>query len=209
MMKLNQEGKLMKINTILKATILCSLLNTAVFADDITDQITIGLEAYKEQDYKTALEELKFVTAQIQQLNQEEMQKLMPKALEGWTEKESSSRDNQVAMSMMGGGTSMKSVFQRNREKVTVEVLANSPMMQMMTMMMKNPAMMAGQKNTKPYRYKKAKGMIKTEKNKTEISLVLAGQILVKVSGRKLEDDAVLKQYLEQLDFSKLKDALL
>jgi len=200
---------MMKINTLLKATILLSLLNTAVYADDISDQITAGLEAYKEQDYKMALEELKFVTAQIQQLNQEELQKLMPQALEGWTEKEGNNRDNQVAMSMMGGGTSMKKEFQRDREKVTVEVLANSPMMQMMTMMLKNPAMMAGQKNTKPYRYKRAKGMIKTEKNKTEINLVLAGQILVKVTGRKLEDDAVLKQYLEQLDFSKLKDALL
>jgi len=69
--------------------------------------------------------------------------------------------------------------------------------------------MMAGQKNTKPYRYKKAKGMIKTDKNQTEINLVLAGQILVKVTGRKLEDDAVLKQYLEQLDFNKLIAALL
>ena len=199
----------MKINTLLKVTILYSLLSTAVFADDISDQITAGLEAYQEQDYKTALEELKFVTAQIQQLNQEEMQKLMPKALDGWTEKESSNRDNQVAMSMMGGGTSMKTEFQRDRERVIVEVLANSPMMQMMTMMLKNPAMLASQKNTKPFRYKKAKGMIKTEKNKSEINLVLAGQILIKVTGRKLEDDAVLKQYLEQLDFSKLKDALL
>jgi len=73
MMKLNQEGKLMKINIILKAIFLCSLLNTAVFADEISDQITAGLEAYNEKDYKTALEELKFVTAQIQQLNQEEI----------------------------------------------------------------------------------------------------------------------------------------
>ena len=198
----------MKINTLLKTAILLTLINTSVYADDISDQITAGLEAYKEQDYKTALEELKFVTAQIQQLNQEEMKKLLPQALEGWTEKENNN-DDQMAMSMMGGGTTMSKEFTRDREKVKVAVMANSPMMQMMTMMLKNPAMMAGQKNTKPYRYKRAKGMIKTEKNKTEISLVLAGQILVQVTGRKLEDDAVLKEYLEQLDFAKLKDALL
>ena len=51
--------------------------------------------------------------------------------------------------------------------------------------------------------------MIKSEKNKSEITLVLAGQILITVKGRQLEDDAVLKEYLEQLDFSKLKEALL
>ena len=199
----------MKIITILKTTVLLSLLNTAVFADDITDQITAGLEAYQEKDYKTALEELKFVTAQIQQLNQEEMLKLMPEALDGWTEKESNNRDNQLAMSMLGGGTSMKKEFRRDKERVTVEVMANSPVLQMMTMMLKNPALIASQKNTKPYRFKKAKGMIKTGKNNTEINLVLAGQILVKLTGKKLQDEGVLKQYLEQLDFDKLKDALL
>ena len=199
----------MKINTLLKTAVLLSLLNTAAFADDISEQITAGLEAYQEKDYKTALEELKFVTAQIQQLNQEEMLKLMPEALDGWTEKESNNRDNQMAMSMLGGGTSMKKEFRRDKENVTVEVLANSPLLQMMTMMLKNPALIASQKNTKPYRYKKAKGMIKTGKNKAEINLVLAGQILVKITGKRLKDDAVMKQYLEQLDFSKLKDALL
>lgn len=199
----------MKINTLLKTAVLLAMLNTATFADDISDQITLGLEAYKEKDYKTALEELKFVTAQIQQLNQDELQKLMPKALEGWTEKESNNRDNQMAMSMLGGGTSLKKEFRREKESVTVEVMANSPVLQMMTMMLKNPAMIASQKNTKPYRYNKAKGMIKTAKNKTEINLVLAGQILVKLTGKRLKDDADLKRYLEQLDFSQLKDALL
>ncbi len=164
----------------------------------------------KSKTIKRRVEELKFVTAQLQQLQQAEIQKLMPKALEGWTEKESKD-NNQAAMAMLGGmtGTTMKSEFQRSRERVIIEVMANSPMMQMMSMMLKNPAMMAGQKNTKPYRYKKAKGMIKTENNKTEITLMLAGQILIKATGRQLEDDAVLKEYLEQLDFSKLKEALL
>ena len=198
--------KLFKLSLVVSMT---SMLIIPTFADDVTDQITAGLDAYKEQDYKTAVEELKFVTAQLQQLHQAEMQKLMPKALEGWREKESNNEENQIAMSMMGGGTSMKSEFKRNSERVIIEVMANSPMMQMMTMMLKNPTMMAGQKNTKPYRYKKAKGMIKTQKTKTEITLILAGQILIKATGRQLKDDAVLKQYLEQLDFGKLKEALL
>ena len=196
----------MKIRYLLTSTILCFLMSTSVFADEISDQIAIGLEAYNEKDYKTAIEELKFVTAQIQQLNQEELQKLLPQALEGWTEKE---RNNQANMGMMGGGTNLQKEFQRERERVTVSVMANSPMMQMMTMMLKNPAMMASQKDTKPYRYKKAKGMIKKGKYKTEINLVLAGQILVQVAGKQLKDEAVLKQYLEQLDFAKLKDSLL
>ena len=197
----------MNTKTLATSTLLSLLISTTAFADDISDQITAGLEAYNEKDYKTALEELKFVTAQIQQLNQEELQKLLPQALEGWTEKEV--KNQAAAMGLLGGGTSMQKEFQRERERVTVSVFSNSPMMQMVTMALKNPAMMASQKDTKPYRYKKAKGMIKKDKYKTEISLVLAGQILLQVSGKKLEDEAVLKEYLEQLDFAKLKDSLL
>lgn len=203
--------KFLKMSVLLLVISMVTTFSAPIFADEIEDQITVSLDAYKEKDYKTAVEELKFVTAQLQQLHQAELQKLMPKALDGWKEKEQRGNNN-AGMAMlggMGGGTGMKSEFQRNRENVTVEVMANSPMMGMMTMMLKNPTMMAGQKNTKPFRYKKAKGMIKTEKNRSEITLVLAGQILITVKGRQLEDEAVLKEYLEQLDFSKLKDALL
>ena len=144
--------KLVKVSILILVVSMVAMMSAPIFADEITDQITMGLEAYKEQDYKTAVEELKFVTAQLQQLQQAEIEKLMPKALEGWTEKESKG-NNQAAMSMMGGGMTMKREFKRSRERVIIEVMANSPMMQMMSMMLKNPAMMAGQKNTKPYRY--------------------------------------------------------
>ncbi|GAA0422232.1 hypothetical protein GCM10009133_33490 [Cocleimonas flava] len=203
--------KLLKVSALVSLASTLSMLSAPVVADEVSDQITVALEAYNEKDYKSAVEELKFVTAQVQQLYQAEIQQLMPKPLDGWKEREQKN-NNAAAMTMlggMGGGTGMKSEFTRNRENVIVEVMANSPMMGMMTMMLKNPAMMAGQQNTKPFRYKKAKGMIKTEKNRSEITLVLAGQILITLKGRQLEDDAVLKEYLEQLDFAKLKDALL
>lgn len=185
------------------------LLSSPLMADDITDQIKAGLEAYEEKDYKTASEELKFVTALLEKLNQEENQKLLPGPLEGWTLKENNNNDNQIAMSMFGGGSSMKSEYRRDKEKITIEVMANSPMMSVMSMMIKNPMMMAGQKNTKPYRYKKAKGMKKVDGKTTEITLILVGQIMIKLTGKNLKDDAVLEEYLKQMDMNKLKEALL
>lgn len=201
----------MKINYFLSTAIFCSacaVISTPTMADDISEQITAGLEAYNDKDYKIALEELQFATAQIQQLNQKEMLKLLPKALDGWTEEEAEG-DNQLAMSMMGGGTTIQKEFSRDNESVKVMVMANSPMLPMMTMMMKNPALMASQKGVKPYRYKRAKGMIKKENRKTEINLLVAGQILVQISGSDLKDDTVLEEYLKQMDLKKLKNALL
>ena len=198
----------MKKIIITTLTVLPLLLAMPVWADEISDQIKTGLKAYEDKDYKTAVEELKFVTAQLVELKSKEDHKLLPKALDGWTTKVIDTSDNQRAMAIMGGGAMMKSRYERNKESIEIEVVANSPMISAMTMMM-NPMMLAGNKTTKPYRYNKAKGIIKKDRKITEITLVIAGQIMLKLTGKNLEDDAVLKQYLETIDMKKLKEALL
>ena len=186
-----------------------TLMSPVTFADQITEQIQTALTAYEDKDYKTAVEELKFATVQLEKLKNKQNQTLLPKPLEGWKIIQSDNSDNQMAMSIMGGGTTIKGKYQREKETIEIEVLANSPLLPMMTMMLNNPAMMASDKNIKPYRYKKAKGMIKKSGNKTEMTLLLAGQIMLKITGHKLKDDEVLKQYLEVIDLNKLKEALL
>ena len=198
----------MKKIIITTLAVLPLLLAAPVWADEISDQIKTGLKAYEDKDYKTAVEELKFVTAQLVELKSKEDHKLLPKALDGWTTKVIDTSDNQRAMTIMGGGAMMKSRYERNKENIEIEIVANSPMISAMTMMM-NPMMLAGNKTTKPYRYNKAKGIIKKDRKMTEITLVIAGQIMLKLTGRNLEDDAVLKQYLEAIDIKKLKEALL
>ncbi len=185
-------------------------MSTPAWADEISDQIKMGLTAYEEKDYRTAVDELKFVVALLEKLKNDQNLKLLPSALEGWEKVETDNKDNQVAMAMMGGGASMKGKYIRGeKEKVEIEILANSPLLSMMRMMLNNPAMMAGEKNTTPFRYKRSKGMKKVNGNKSEIMIVVAGQIMIKVVGSNLKDDAVLKEYLDAIDIAKLKGALL
>ncbi len=185
------------------------LMAVPTWADEITDQIQMGLKAYEEKDYRTAVDELKFVVALLEKLKNDQNLKLLPDALEGWKTVESNNKDNQMAMAMMGGGTSMKGKYVRDNEVVRIEILANSPLLSMMTMMISNPAMMAGEKNTTPFRYKRSKGMKKRDGNKLEITIVVAGQIMIKVVGNNLKDEAVLKEYLDAIDMAKLKGELL
>ncbi len=185
------------------------LIVNPIWADDITDQIQTALTAYEDKDYRTAVDELKFVTAQLEKLKNEQNQTLLPDPLDGWKVEAGDNADSQMAMAMMGGGSSMKATYLREKETVEIEVLANSPLLSMMTMMINNPMMMASDKNIKPFRYKKSKGMKKTDGNTTEITLVLAGQIMVKVTGENLKDEAILEQYLDAIDMAKLKEALL
>ena len=76
-----------------------------VSADEVTDQINAGLQAYEAQDYRTALDELQFAVAQIQEKADAENSVLLPEPLEGWQAGEIETVS--AGMMMMGGGSSM------------------------------------------------------------------------------------------------------
>ena len=184
------------------------LMSTPLLADEIEDQIQAGLKAYQDKDYKIAVDELKFAMAQVEKLAQMDNQKLLPPALDGWTMKTDDS-GAQTAMSMMGGGTSIGANYTRGNENIHIQIIANSPMIAMVGMMINNPMMAAADENTKPYRYKRIKGVKKTEGSNTEITLLLVGQIMLRLDGEDLKDTAALEQYLDTMDMKALKEALL
>ena len=184
------------------------LMSTPLMADEIEDQIQAGLKAYQDKEYKIAVDELKFAMAQLEKLTHDDNKKLLPPALDGWTMKADDS-GAQAAMSMLGGGTTIGANYQRGNEKVHIQIIANSPMIAMVGMMINNPMMAAADENTKPYRYKRIKGIKKTEGSNTEITLLLAGQIMVRLDGKNLKDSAVLEKYLDAIDMKKLKMSLL
>ena len=82
-------------------------------------------------------------------------------------------------------------------------------MISAMMAMMNNPMLLSADPNTKPYRYKRIKGMKKTMGTATEITLGLAGQIMVQVNASGVTDEAVVTQYLDAMDFERIQQAFL
>ena len=195
--------------TLLSLCAVMALSSTSIVADEILDQMNDAIKAYQDKDYKGAMEELKFITAQLQKLDTTENQKLLPQALEGWKIEQSDNHGEQAMMSMMGGGTSMEATYKKDKESIKIQILANSPMLAMMSMAISNPALMASDPNTSPYRYKRNKGMKKKKGNETEIVLLISGQIMIKLTGTHLKNDAILEQYLDGIDIKELKNQLL
>jgi len=194
--------------TTLRTISLAILISSSLYADKVTDQIQTAMESYENKEYKLAIDDLKFAIAQIEKLDSEENKKLLPAPLEGWTVKAGDS-STQAAMSMMGGGTSIQGIYTRGSEQVDISIIANSPMLAMVGMMINNPTLLATDPNTEPFRYKRIKGVKKKEGGTTEITLILAGQIMIRLTGENLKDDAVLEQYLDAMDMKKLKMSLL
>jgi hypothetical protein len=192
--------------------LMVSVATSNLYADEILDQIESSLKAYAEKDYKLALDELKFAEVQLQEKVNQENKVLLPEPLEGWEAEDVKT----TSMAMAGGGTMMSRQYKRGKEKLKIEIAANSPLMGMMTMMMKNPMLMSSDPNTKPYRYKRQKGMIEIKRNRMDTRLMLAGQILVslELSGQnkdelKANGKKTIEQYLDKMDFAKIKEAFL
>ena len=182
------------------------LLPTAAFADEITDQIQSAVEAYEQKDYRSAVSDLNYAIAQIQELINTESARLLPEPLEGWT---ASEVESDSGMAMFGGGTSMTRTYQREAEQLEINIVANSPWVASVMQIMGNPMLMAGNPNLKPYRHGKYKGMKETGDGSVEVSLLVAGQVLVKLTGTGLGDEAVVEQYLDAMDFGQIQTVLL
>ncbi len=192
--------------------ILVSLGTVNISADEISDQIQSGLDAYADKDFKLALDELKFAEAQLQELVNKENSKLLPEPFDGWDAKDVET----TSLGMAGGGSVMTRKYSKGKQTMKIEIAANSPLLSMMSMMMKNPMMMASNPNSKPFRYKRQKGMVETKNGRRETKLILAGQVLVTLTLKDRDKDRLeefgketTKLFLEKLDIAKIKESLL
>jgi hypothetical protein len=180
---------------------------SSLSADAVSEQIESGLKAYKDKNYKVAMDELKYASAAIAKLDAQENNKLLPDAIEGWSKEEGA--DNSAAMAMLGGGTMTSATYKKGSEEIKIEIIANSPMVAGVAMMLNNPLLAQADKNTQAFRHDGAKGVKKDEGATVEITLLLAGQIMIKLTGNNLVDKKTLDIYLNSMEMKKIKASLL
>ncbi len=193
---------------IVLATALLSIM-PLLHADEITDQIEMARQAYESGELRQAKDELQYAIAQIQERLDNQYVQLMPEPLPGWVGDPAQSQT--AGMAMMGGGTQLSRTYRNNAtgELVELSLVADSPFLQAMSMMLSNPMMMRSEPGTKLYRLGKHRGMIKNApgSDRWEISLMLANRILVQVQGDGLKDQAPAEAYLKALDLDAVQKA--
>ncbi|MGB5614629.1 MAG: hypothetical protein WBM71_15885 [Sedimenticolaceae bacterium] len=185
------------------------LLTTSISAtaDEVEDQINLALDSYRSKNYKAAVDDLNYAVAQIQEKLNSTNATLLPEPLDGWTATEV--ENNSAGMAMLGGGTQMSRSYQRGSESLEISIIAGSPMVAGLLMMINNPMLLSSSPDMKPYRHKRIKGMQQVSGNRVETTLALAGQIMVQVDATNLADPAVIEQYLEAMDFDQIQSAFL
>jgi len=196
------SSKLMKI---LFSVILVLLMISvvSVYADDVTDSIDEALDAYKEVEFSAAVESLNYASQLINQKKGASLSSLLPEPLDGWSAKSSNSKA--MGAAMFGGGITAERKYVKGKNTVSIDIVADSPMLQSMMMMFTNP-MYATSDGGKLEKIKRQKAIVKfnPETNRGDIKIVVAKRFLVTVKGNRttLED---LKAYANAIDYKKLK----
>jgi hypothetical protein len=177
-------------------------------ADEIGDQLDTARAQYDSGELRKAVQTLQFAVASIQEKISQDLVKLLPEPQPGWQADEPQAQTEGIAALIAGTNLSRR-YFRDDGAQVEISIVAGSPLMPIMAMMLSNPMMMQASPDTRIYIHAGRHGMIEHEKGTDtwEISLLVANKILVKVGGSGLKDKKSLEAYLNTIDLDAVQKA--
>lgn len=200
--------KLSSRGGVLLAALLLSV-STVAAADEVVEQIELGLELYQEEDYGGALTELEFAINDIRKLLSERIAETFPEPPEGWSGGEAESTGGGAA-AMMGGGTMLERQYREDDGggQLKASMMIDNPMVQGMAAMFNNPALLAAQPNTERVRLGRESAIVKWEPNRSraDVTMLLDGRILIQVEGQNLESQDVAVELLRNWDIGAVRE---
>ncbi len=168
-------------------------------ADDVTDQINEALKAYQNHDTQGAIAALDAAENLVREAGADALKNLLPPVPAGWSADNPES--TAVGVAMMGGGTTASRVYHLDAQQVEVQIMGDSPMLQGLATLLGSPFAAAGGMKTVVIRGRR---MSYAENDNSYMALV-AGKVIVKVSGNKETPDPTLKSFVEAIDFAAIE----
>lgn len=184
--------------------IFCFLFISAVpvVADEVTDVIDEALQQYKAGDYSVAAGNLDYAAQLIRQKTGGKIVNMLPAPLPGWKADDPSSQA--VGAAMLGGGVSAERAYSKGNSRVKATIVADSPMLQGLLMMLSNP-MFATSNGGKLTKIAGRKAIInyRSQEKGGELQIVVANRFLVTVTGSEVSEKD-LKDYASKVEFKGL-----
>lgn len=200
----------------LKAAVVASVLlfpaAQSALADEVVEQIELGLELYQGQEYGAAITELEFAIEDMRKMMSGLIAQTFPDAPEGWTAHEatSGSAGGGAAIMFGAGGTSLERSYQQDGGdgQLTASMMIDSPLIQSMGALFNNPAMIAAQPNMERVRLGREAAVVKWEPeySRAEVTLLLDGRIMMQVKGENLESQDVAVDLMRDWDLVAVRE---
>jgi hypothetical protein len=183
------------------------VLVTPLWADEITDQIDAARKSYEEGELRSAVQGLQFAIAGIQEKVNLSLLELLPEPLEGWKADDPQATSSGMAAMITGTNLTRSYYAEQGGGSLEISITADSPFLNMMTMMLSNPMMLQTDPNTRIYTHLGRRGMIKQDTaGRWEISLMGNNNVLVQVSGTGIDKDTA-EAYLKAVDIEAVEKA--
>ncbi|WP_404413301.1 hypothetical protein LG277_07275 [Vreelandella aquamarina] len=193
------------------ATALTLSMAQAALADEVIEQIELGLDLYQEEEFGAAITELEFAIEDMRKLMSGEIAQTFPEAPDGWTAEEAESGGSGGAAGMLGaGGSSLERVYSEDEGEgqLTASMMMDSPLIQSMGALFNNPAMIAAQPNMERVRMGREAAVVKwePERSQAEVSLLLDGRIMMQVKGNNIASQDVAVDLMRAWDLSAVRE---
>lgn len=170
-------------------------------AEDVEEQISAALSAFKAGSYSEAITALDYASQQIRQLKAETLIKVLPAAPAGWEAEEG--RDDSMGNSMLGGMVQTKRTYRKGESSsVTVQFQSDSAMLQTFAMMLGNPMLLTAS-GAKLETIKGQKCSVEFAGNAGSVKTIVDGRYFVEISGNDISRD-VLITFAKAVDYAKL-----
>jgi len=179
--------------------------------------INEALTHIKAKDFKAAQLSLQDAINEINAYIAQEVLSQLPTEINGYKAETSDDQSNSMGMTLMGGGINITRTYNgaTNKDKVEINIVANSPLVSSMTALMGNPMMMNGA-NQKTIRIGSRRAILnknseteydenENEKQVTNYELqVILGQTLVTVKGNGFANEQAFTSFYQKIDFEKI-----
>jgi hypothetical protein len=168
-------------------------------ADDVTDQIDEALKAYRSHDPQTAIAALDAAANLLRQSRADGLKRLLPAAPPGWTADEA--EGIAVGAALLGGGTTASRAYHNGRQRVDVQIIADSPMLQGLAGLLGSPFAAIGGMKTVVVGGRRMSYVA----DDNSYTTMVADRIIVKVGGSKDTPDPTLKSFIGVIDFAAIE----
>ncbi|WP_022727508.1 hypothetical protein [Fodinicurvata sediminis] len=185
-------------------------------ADEVTEQINLGLELYESEAFGAAIVELEFAIEDIRDAMNEQIGTTFPDAPEGWTamDPETGGGGGGKAAGLLGGlggGSNISRSYTENEGEGVMQaaIMLDNPMMQSLAAMMNNPSMFAAQPNVERLRVGRERGMLKWEEEQgsAEANVMIDGRIMLQVTGNNLDSADRVEELMQSWDLEALRSS--
>jgi len=190
------------------AAALLIAFSAPAFADKVTDAIASGRKYYEDQRLSKAIRELRYAVSQISRRLSKAYEATMPPAPGGWKMRKARRRGGGASV-LFGAGTIITRNYRQEdgKGRVTVQLIVDNPMMQAFAMMFANPQIAAASGFERiRVRGVRDDALLKfnDETKRGEAILLLGGRIFIKIAGRRIEGDEILRDLLQSWNYEEL-----